>query len=184
MKTAPRRSITSAAAIHDVAKANRTADGICGKSGSEAGMPCCTTFGASSGSALEARTSVTGLAAGPYQAVLASMAKKNAIRHKPRARIVCPNDREAARKTDINQVYHAGAVKTAGRREGPCALTRCWPRSSSMSSRYGRTASLAPSSISIPISGEDNSVLWIVQWRTARIMASVCSSVRETGQEI
>ena len=56
-----------------------------GRTGSSAGTPWSTALGAFAGSAFAARTSLPGPAFGPYHAVLASTAKRNARRQRQMA---------------------------------------------------------------------------------------------------
>ena len=73
-------------------------------------MPCTTSLGESGGNAFAARTSLPGPTTGPYQAALASTAKRNASRQRPRANEARRKEREAADNPDITAVYHAAAI--------------------------------------------------------------------------
>jgi len=86
------------------------ANAICGCVGSGTGTPCSTTSGELAGNAFAALTGLSRPTTGPYQAVLASTAKRSASRQRPRASGVRRRVREAADNPDIMAVYHASAA--------------------------------------------------------------------------
>jgi hypothetical protein len=138
-----------------------------GCAGSGAGTRCSTTSGVATGNAFAALTLLPNPTHEPYQAVLASMAKRNASRQRPKASGARRNFREAANDPDIRAVYHArrsgiGLARALERREfriSPMLWTRDSERHHTLpqtpSCVYWRT----PTPISILISGGDNSVL-------------------------
>lgn len=93
----------------------RAANRVWGCTGSGAVTPCSTISGAATGWAFAARTLLPKPAGGPYQAILASIAKRNASRQRPRARGArrrnseTANDRDKA--PDIAAVYHPAAIE-------------------------------------------------------------------------
>ena len=111
MRTIPPPSGSRAPECHVGATAGRAANARRGWSGSGVGTPCSTTSGVTTGSAFAALILLPSPATGPYHAVLASTAKKNARRQRPKASGTRRNDREAANDPDIGAVYHAAAIQ-------------------------------------------------------------------------
>ncbi len=105
------RTRTSDAAATD----ERGANAVRGCAGSGAGTPCFTTSGVPAGSAFAARTMPPKPAAGPYQAVFASRAKRKASKHRPKALGARRKEREAANDPDILAVYHAAVDRGLAR---------------------------------------------------------------------
>lgn len=156
-----------AAASQMAATTGRVVNARRGCAGSGAGTRCSTTSGVATGNAFAALTLLPNPTHEPYQAVLASMAKRNASRQRPKASGARRNFREAANNPDIRAVYHA-------RRSGiglACALERrgfrvsllLWTRDSERHHTPPETPSCVywrtPTPISILIPGGDNSVL-------------------------
>lgn len=93
----------------------RAANKRWGRVGSGAGTPCSTTSGAVTGWAFAARTLLPKPTGGPYQAVLASTAKRNVSRQRPRASGVRLRNSETAnnrdKAPDIAAVYHVAPLR-------------------------------------------------------------------------
>jgi hypothetical protein len=85
---------------------------VCGCAGSGAGTPCSTTLDVATGCAFAAPTLLTTPTAGPNQAVLASIAKRNASRQRPTANGARRCHGEVANDPDIRAVYHVAASET------------------------------------------------------------------------
>jgi len=72
--------------------------------------PCFTSLGVATGSAFAARILLPAPLTGPYHAVLASTAKKNARRQRPKVSGTRRNDGEMANGPDIGAVYHVAPI--------------------------------------------------------------------------
>lgn len=79
---------------------------------SGAGRPCSTAFGPFAGNAFAARTALPGPVTGPYRAIFASIAKRNARRQRKTVSAARRKVREAANLPDILEFYHAGIWPT------------------------------------------------------------------------